>query len=82
MLRSLVSLSLAAVLGAACTESADPEDSTRSLELTQADDAVIAGSFAYAGSLITFESRLLAPEHAVLTLDARSDATRLLGSSF
>lgn len=68
-LRSLVSLSLAAVLGAACAEQAAPDDPTSSLELTQADGAVIAGSFTYAGSLITFDSRLLAPEHAVLTLD-------------
>ena len=51
----------------ACADSSGPAPS--GLEFTRDDGSVIEGSFAAAGSIITFESRLVTPEHATLRLD-------------
>lgn len=59
---------LALCIVAGCgSESIAPEPS--GLDLVRNDATVIEGAFASAGSIVTFESRLLGPEHATLEMD-------------
>lgn len=65
---SIIPLALTLALGA-CADQQAPDDPTSPLEITQNDGTTLAGTFTYGGSAITFDSTLVAPQHAVLHLD-------------
>lgn len=59
----------ASVVVSACADSDTPTTEGAPLAFTQRDAEIIAGTFDYAGSVIAFDSRMIGPEHAALTLD-------------
>ena len=67
-LSSFVPAALALSL-AACADQADDPVDTAPLQLTHNDANLIEGSFVHAGSVVTFDSRVVGPEHALLHLD-------------
>lgn len=54
---------------AACADQVDDPVDTAPLQLTHDDAALIEGTFVHAGSVVTFDSRVVGPEHALLHLD-------------
>jgi hypothetical protein len=52
-----------------CQDRQEDGESESALELTSHDERVIVGTFAYAGSIVTFDSRVVGPDHAILQLE-------------